>query len=62
MNRRVYLEVDLLFDGDDPYYDDFELPHMAESWIDSALNDRSDLIGWKVNAFQATSTEEEYLS
>lgn len=61
LNRRICVEVDLIFKGDDPYYSDDDLGPMTESWIDAALNDRSDLIGWRTKAYAVVHTDEEHL-
>lgn len=58
-SKRVVMVLELRFQGD--YYDASEVAGMAENWIDSGLNDRDNLRGWRVvtSATEETETEEE---
>jgi hypothetical protein len=41
------MTVVVQFDGD--YYGTDELPDVVEYWLDGALDDRDDVVGWTIN-------------
>ena len=50
--KRVTIEVNLEFFGD--YYDLDDCENLPQNWIESALNDRSDLQSYSIETVFAT--------
>ena len=51
MARKIHVEIDIDLQDDDPYYRDSEVPSIVESWLDSSLYDRDDVVNWSVISF-----------